>query len=245
MSSSAEEEEEDEGQEQGESSKHRSSSQTGAQRQQQRSGGARPKEEKKARKSFTKLGFKPVENVQRVCIRRNGTLLTIEQPDVLKSSTSNQHYVVFGEAKLDDASAVARRMPPSEPLANDSSYGVQPLSVSSSSPLFSVQGSSLPSSGSEPAVPPAAVAPAFPVSSALPSSAVFAATAAPATSESGDGANKSVDTTENGETEKIDDSDVSLRDVQLVCSEAGVTQKKAARALRDNGHDVVAAMLEF
>jgi NACalpha-BTF3-like transcription factor len=245
MSSSAEEEEEDEGQEQGESSKHRSSSQTGAQRQQQRSGGARPKEEKKARKSFTKLGFKPVENVQRVCIRRNGTLLTIEQPDVLKSSTSNQHYVVFGEAKLDDASAVARRMPPSEPLANDSSYGVQPLSVSSSSPLFSVQGSSLPSSGSEPAVPPAAVAPAFPVSSALPSSAVFAATAAPATPESGDGANKSADTTENGETEKIDDSDVSLRDVQLVCSEAGVTQKKAARALRDNGHDVVAAMLEF
>ena len=191
MSSSAEEEEEDEGQEQGESSKHRSSSQTGAQRQQQRSGGARPKEEKKARKSFTKLGFKPVENVQRVCIRRNGTLLTIEQPDVLKSSTSNQHYVVFGEAKLDDASAVARRMPPSEPLANDSSYGVQPLSVSSSSPLFSVQGSSLPSSGSEPAVPPAAVASAFPVSSALPSSAVFAATAAPATPESGDGANKS------------------------------------------------------
>jgi NACalpha-BTF3-like transcription factor len=245
MSSSAEEEEEDEGQEQGESSKHRSSSQTGAQRQQQRSGGARPKEEKKARKSFTKLGFKPVENVQRVCIRRNGTLLTIEQPDVLKSSTSNQHYVVFGEAKLDDASAVARRMPPSEPLANDSSYGVQPLSVSSSSSLFSVQGSSLPSSGPEPAVPPAAVAPAFPVSSALPSSAVFAATAAPATSESGDGANKSADTTENGETEKIDDSDVSLRDVQLVCSEAGVTQKKAARALRDNGHDVVAAMLEF
>ena len=244
MSSSAEEEEEDEGQEQGESSKHRSSSQTGAQRQQQRSGGARPKEEKKARKSFTKLGFKPVENVQRVCIRRNGTLLTIEQPDVLKSSTSNQHYVVFGEAKLDDASAVARRMPPSEPLANDS-YGVQPLSVSSSSPLFSVQGSSLPSSGSEPAVPPAAVASAFPVSSALPSSAVFAATAAPATPESGDGASKSADTTENGETEKIDDSDVSLRDVQLVCSEAGVTQKKAARALRDNGHDVVAAMLEF
>lgn len=245
MSSSAEEEEEDEGQEQGESSKHRSSSQTGAQRQQQRSGGARPKEEKKARKSFTKLGFKPVENVQRVCIRRNGTLLTIEQPDVLKSSTSNQHYVVFGEAKLDDASAVARRMPPSEPLANDSSYGVQPLSVSSSSPLFSVQGSSLPSSGSEPAVPPAAVAPALPVSSALPSSAVFAATAASATPESGDGASKSADTTENGETEKIDDSDVSLRDVQLVCSEAGVTQKKAARALRDNGHDVVAAMLEF
>jgi NACalpha-BTF3-like transcription factor len=245
MSSSAEEEEEDEGQEQGESSKHRSSSQTGAQRQQQRSGGARPKEEKKARKTFTKLGFKPVENVQRVCIRRNGTLLTIEQPDVLKSSTSNQHYVVFGEAKLDVASAVARRMPPSEPLANDSSYGVQPLSVSSSSPLFSVQGSNLPSSGSEPAVPPAAVAPAFPVSSALPSSAVFAATAAPATPESGDGASKSADTTENGETEKIDDSDVSLRDVQLVCSEAGVTQKKAARALRDNGHDVVAAMLEF
>jgi len=60
--------------------------------------------EKKARKSFSKLGLKPVPGVSRVTIRKSKNILfVINKPDVFKNPGSDT-YIVFGEAKIEDLS---------------------------------------------------------------------------------------------------------------------------------------------
>lgn len=64
--------------------------------------------EKKARKAMLKLGMKPVDDVFRVAVKRSKTVLfAINNPDVYKNS-SNDTYVIFGEAKIDDFAAAAQ-----------------------------------------------------------------------------------------------------------------------------------------
>ena len=64
--------------------------------------------EKKARKAMIKLGMKPVEGVFRVTVKRSKSVLfVITRPDVYKN-TSNDTYVIFGEAKVDDFSAATQ-----------------------------------------------------------------------------------------------------------------------------------------
>lgn len=64
--------------------------------------------EKKARKAMLKLGMKPVEGVFRVTVKRSKSILfVITRPDVYKN-TSNDTYVIFGEAKVDDFGAAAQ-----------------------------------------------------------------------------------------------------------------------------------------
>lgn len=54
---------------------------------------------------MTKLGMKAVPGVSRVTIRKNkNTMFVIAKPDVFKSPTSDT-YVIFGEAKVEDAGA--------------------------------------------------------------------------------------------------------------------------------------------
>jgi nascent polypeptide-associated complex subunit alpha len=63
--------------------------------------------EKKARKAMLKLGMKPVEGVFRVSVKRSKSVLfVITNPDVYKNS-SNDTYVIFGEARVDDFGAAA------------------------------------------------------------------------------------------------------------------------------------------
>lgn len=51
---------------------------------------------------------------------------------------------------------------------------------------------------------------------------------------------------EEGEEEgEVDESDVSSKDVELVMSQANVSRKKAVRALKDNGEDIVSAIMEL
>ncbi|KAI8823558.1 NAC domain-containing protein [Fimicolochytrium jonesii] len=57
--------------------------------------------EKKARKALSKLGLKHVDGITRVTIRRP------KNPDVYKSG-SNDTYVVFGEAKIEDQNSAAQ-----------------------------------------------------------------------------------------------------------------------------------------
>jgi len=64
--------------------------------------------EKKARKAMSKLGLKPVADVNRVTIRKSKNILFIvAKPDVYKSPASDT-YIVFGEAKIEDLSQQAQ-----------------------------------------------------------------------------------------------------------------------------------------
>eukprot|EP01084_Bolivina_argentea_P126436 223872_1 len=62
--------------------------------------------EKKARKVMQKLGMKLVSDINRVTVRKSKNILfVIQDPDVYKSNASDT-YVIFGEAKIEDLSAV-------------------------------------------------------------------------------------------------------------------------------------------
>jgi len=70
--------------------------------------GRQSKSEKKARKAMAKLALRAIPGVNRVCIRKNKSILfIISNPDVYKSPASDT-YVVFGEAKIEDLSAQAQ-----------------------------------------------------------------------------------------------------------------------------------------
>jgi nascent polypeptide-associated complex subunit alpha len=61
------------------------------------------KSEKKTRKAVEKLGLKRVSGIARVTIKKQKTVFSIAEPDVYKAGKDG--YVVFGEAKIEDASA--------------------------------------------------------------------------------------------------------------------------------------------
>ena len=59
--------------------------------------------EKKCRKALLKLGMKQVAGITRVTLKkRDGLIFVINEPEVLKSTTNESSYAVFGELKLDD-----------------------------------------------------------------------------------------------------------------------------------------------
>eukprot|EP01147_Barroeca_monosierra_P000720 gene718-4013_t len=63
--------------------------------------------EKKARKALSKLGLVPVENIERVAIRKTKNVLFVfQKPDVLKAPGSDT-FIIFGEAKFEDLSQSA------------------------------------------------------------------------------------------------------------------------------------------
>lgn len=65
--------------------------------------------EKKSRKMMQKLGMRPVPGILRVTVKKSkNVLFVIAKPDVFKSPTSDT-YVVFGEAKSEDAGAAAQQ----------------------------------------------------------------------------------------------------------------------------------------
>jgi len=69
-------------------------------------GGKQTKSEKKSRKAMQKLGMKPVSGIIRVTIKKSSNILfVISQPDVYKSPASDT-YIIFGEAKIEDLSAI-------------------------------------------------------------------------------------------------------------------------------------------
>jgi len=64
--------------------------------------GKQSRGEKKARKTLMKLGLKPVPGINRVTIRKSKNILfVIQSPDVYRHPGSD-HYVIFGEAKIED-----------------------------------------------------------------------------------------------------------------------------------------------
>ncbi|OQV21738.1 putative Nascent polypeptide-associated complex subunit alpha-like protein 1 [Hypsibius exemplaris] len=70
--------------------------------------GRQSRGEKKARKTLMKLGLKPVPGINRVTIRKSKNILfVIQSPDVYRHPGSD-HYVIFGEAKIEDLSHQAQ-----------------------------------------------------------------------------------------------------------------------------------------
>jgi nascent polypeptide-associated complex subunit alpha len=64
--------------------------------------------EKKSRKAMQKLGMRPVGGIMRVTVKKSkNVLFVINKPDVFKSPNSDT-YVVFGEAKSEDAGAASQ-----------------------------------------------------------------------------------------------------------------------------------------
>ena len=56
--------------------------------------------EKKFKKQMLKLGMKPITGINRFTIKRGKMLISVNDPEVLKSQENS--YVVFGEAKIND-----------------------------------------------------------------------------------------------------------------------------------------------
>jgi len=64
--------------------------------------------EKKSRKAMQKLGMRPINGIIRVTVKKSkNVLFVIHKPDVFKSPNA-ETYVVFGEAKSEDQSAVSQ-----------------------------------------------------------------------------------------------------------------------------------------
>jgi nascent polypeptide-associated complex subunit alpha len=65
--------------------------------------------EKKCRKALQKLGMKNVPGITRVALKkRDGLVFAINDPEVLKSATNENSYVVFGELKLEDSNLASK-----------------------------------------------------------------------------------------------------------------------------------------
>jgi len=76
--------------------------------QQQEGDKQQNRNEKKSRKAMQKLGMRPISGVIRVTVKKSkNVLFVIHKPDVFKSPNA-ETYVVFGEAKSEDQSAVSQ-----------------------------------------------------------------------------------------------------------------------------------------
>eukprot|EP01017_Pseudomicrothorax_dubius_P001014 TRINITY_DN0_c324_g1_i4.p1 TRINITY_DN0_c324_g1~~TRINITY_DN0_c324_g1_i4.p1 ORF type:complete len:202 (+),score=81.93 TRINITY_DN0_c324_g1_i4:44-649(+) len=63
--------------------------------------------EKKVKKAMLKMGLKEVKGITKVTIRKQKAVsIYIENPDVLKSPGSENAYIIFGEAKLQDPNSL-------------------------------------------------------------------------------------------------------------------------------------------
>jgi nascent polypeptide-associated complex subunit alpha len=59
--------------------------------------------EKKCRKSLLKLGMKQLTGITRVTLKkRDGLIFVINDPEVLKSGSTESSFAIFGELKLED-----------------------------------------------------------------------------------------------------------------------------------------------
>jgi nascent polypeptide-associated complex subunit alpha len=140
------------------------------------------KSEKKARKAMAKLSLRSIPGVNRVCIRKNKSILfIISNPDVYKSPASDT-YVVFGEAKIEDLSAQAQM------AAAEKFKQPEPASV-------------------KPVVP-------------------------------------KIEEEEDDEGE-VDEEGVEAKDIELVMQQAAVSKAKAVKALKNNGNDIVNAIMDL
>jgi len=82
--------------------------------------GKQTRSEKKNRKAVAKLGMKSYPGVLRIIVKKGKSVLfVVNQPDVFKSPTSENTWVIFGEAKIEDATDEALKQTAEKFAASD------------------------------------------------------------------------------------------------------------------------------
>jgi nascent polypeptide-associated complex subunit alpha len=177
--------------------------------------------EKKSRKAMSKLGLRAIPGVLRVTVKKSkNVLFVIHKPDVYKSPTA-ETYVIFGEAKSDDASAASQAAAAKQfqqqqaammnQSASGGTTGTADMMADNSNPMPSLDSLS------------AALDP----SSMDPTSSMDAAAAAASSLEA------------------LDETGIAPGDIDMVMSQAGCSRIAAIKALKDNDKDLVNAIMSL
>ena len=218
--------------------------------------------ERKARKMIAKLGLRPVPNIQRVTLKRGrNAIFAINHPEVYQNPISGA-YVIFGEAKYEDISA-------SSAAAAAAAAGHRGMPGAAGQPWNNERmmrqaremAEKLAASGNLPAnfaeIAAAAglgdllsgIAGMNPTNNGNNASAQFEDSeekndnidAADESSVSTSSlSNESTTTSTAG---SVDEDGMDPRDIATVMSQAMVSRPEAVRALRENGNDIVNAIM--
>lgn len=184
--------------------------------------------EKKARKAVGKLGFKKLDGISRVTIKKGRNMLfVVAEPEVFKAPSS-ETYVVFGEADVQDmnkqAKAVSFNMSAVAAVVGEGgrSRGVgwrgrrKHALLQQGRHSFSH------------------------VTPLLPQMAAKQFARAPPVAESAATTQAQEEEEEDGE---VDEEGLTDKDIELVMTQADVSRAKAVKALKENNKDIVAAIL--
>ena len=167
--------------------------------------------EKKSRKAMSKLGLRTIPGVLRVTVKKSkNVLFVIHKPDVYKSPTA-ETYVIFGEAKSDDTSAVSQ-------AAAAKQFQQQQASMMQSTAGMTNSADSL-------------------SDNAMPS---LDALSAALNQTSVDGA-----ASDAAGADALDETGINPGDIDMVMSQAGCSRNAAIKALKDNGNDLVNAIMSL
>ena len=163
--------------------------------------------EKKSRKAMSKLGLRTIPGVLRVTVKKSkNVLFVIHKPDVYKSPTA-ETYVIFGEAKSDDTSAVSQ-------AAAAKQFQQQQAAMMQSTAGITNSADS---------------------DNAMPSLDSLSA----ALDKSG------IDGTASDAADVLDETGINPSDIDMVMSQAGCSRNAAIKALKENGNDLVNAIMSL
>ncbi|GBE58570.1 NAC domain-containing protein [Babesia ovata] len=222
------------------------------------------KNERKARKILAKMGLKPVEGVNKVCIKKSKQVyFVVNSPDVYKLPNSDT-YVIFGEAKVEDTGASSAL----ETVQRLSQLSSALQAVSAATASVTNMANALSAVSEAAAAAQAAQAEKEgnqvtdvtddPEGAGAPESAEGGAAA-----EGGEGTAtaSSEPKGDEGETPKeggdapadasavpaaaVDESAVNSGDVDLVVSQVGCTREQAVQALLKNNGDIVESIMSL
>jgi nascent polypeptide-associated complex subunit alpha len=169
--------------------------------------------EKKSRKLMSKLGLKQVQGVTRVTIRKSKNILFVINKPDVYKNPASDTYIVFGEAKIEDLGQQAQMAAAEKFKAPELGSGAE-------------AGASVPAPIQVSFFPPSLnCPPVFTCWSNMYARFLI------------------VDQEESEEDEEVDETGVEEKDIELVMNQANVSRAKAIKALRNNNHDIVNAIM--
>jgi nascent polypeptide-associated complex subunit alpha len=172
--------------------------------------------EKKSRKAMSKLGLRTIPGVLRVTVKKSkNVLFVIHKPDVYKSPTA-ETYVIFGEAKSEDSSAVSQAAAAKQFQQQQAAMMHGESASSSSATAGGAALSDLAATATSP----------------------MDTLSADRTAAMDAGATTSA-------TEPLDETGLAPNDIDMVMSQAGCSRMAAIKALKENGNDLVNAIMSL
>jgi nascent polypeptide-associated complex subunit alpha len=177
--------------------------------------------EKKSRKAMSKLGLRVIPGVLRVTVKKSkNVLFVIHKPDVYKSPTA-ETYVIFGEAKSDDSSAASQAA-----AAKQFQQQQAAMMNQSAGAGAGMAGNTDMMADNNPMPSLDSLSAALDPSNSDPTVSMDAAAAA-------------------SNTETLDETGIAPGDIDMVMSQAGCSRMAAIKALKDNGNDLVNAIMSL